>query len=118
MVHGGLIILVVLLVAVSVVNAFLPPTTTSSSARAGVLTGRSNGDQRPLMVLAKELDATEEDEALYKEDGGSGVSSKLKSSRWDALNPKLKAQLVQAGEERAVANKQKTESSQAKKRRK
>ena len=76
-------------------------------------------------VLAKEVDDPtdegivwiDEDESTAKEEEPS-VRPKLKSSPWDSLNPKIKARIVQAGQERAIANKKKTESAQTKKRRK
>jgi transcriptional accessory protein Tex/SPT6 len=46
------------------------------------------------------------------------VEETIKSSRWDSLNPRVKERLVNAGQERAIVNKQKRESDQTKKRRK
>jgi ribosomal protein S1 len=46
------------------------------------------------------------------------VEEKIKSSRWDSLNPRVKERLVKAGQERAIVNKKKRESDQTKKRRK
>ena len=46
------------------------------------------------------------------------VEEKIKSSRWDALNPRVKERLVKAGQERAIGNKKKRESDETKKRRK
>jgi len=43
--------------------------------------------------------------------------AKKKVSRWDELNPKIKERIVRAGQERAIANKQKREPELAKKRR-
>ncbi|GAX13928.1 small subunit ribosomal protein S1 [Fistulifera solaris] len=45
------------------------------------------------------------------------VEEKIKSSRWDSLNPRVKERLVKAGQERAIVNKKKRESDQTKKRR-
>jgi len=38
-------------------------------------------------------------------------------SRWESLDPRIKARIVKAGQERAIANKKKREPTQAKKRR-
>ena len=44
--------------------------------------------------------------------------SPKKLSRWDRLNPEIKARIVKAAQERAIANKKKREPAQDKKRRK
>lgn len=49
-------------------------------------------------------------------EGGTSLKKK-KTSRWDSLNPRVKARIVKTGQERAIANKQKRESPQTKKRR-
>ena len=46
------------------------------------------------------------------------ASSKIKSSRWDSLNPKVKERIIKEGQERAIANKKKREGAHTKKRRK
>ena len=102
--------LLVLVAALAVATAFSP----LNSAPARIPARQ---------VLAKELEADEgvvwidkENQTSDKEE--TSVRSKLKSSRWDSLHPKIKARVVKTGQERAIANKKKTESSQSKKRRK
>lgn len=51
------------------------------------------------------------------EDRGDSTPKSLKSSRWEALNPKIKSRIIKAGQERAIANKKKRESAETKKRR-
>lgn len=73
-----------------------------------------------------------EDEVLYSdEDNGDGwgapsassstsevtVTKKKAISRWDSLNPKIKARIVKEGQERAIRNKKKREPAEVKKRR-
>ena len=52
-----------------------------------------------------------------EEDEEPEEQPRLKSSRWDNLNPKIKARIVKKGQERAMANKKKVEPLQDKKRR-
>lgn len=60
----------------------------------------------------------EEDEEDEPAAEAQSVEEKIKSSRWDALNPRVKERLVKSGQERAIVNKKKRESEQTKKRRK
>ena len=73
----------------------------------------------------------EEDEVLYSDDDNNGSDwgappsatapepekEKRATSRWSSLNPKIKARIVQEGQERAIRNKKKREPAEAKKRR-
>ena len=51
------------------------------------------------------------------DDEEAAASQPKKSSRWDNLNPKIKASIIKKGQERAIANKKKREPAQDKKRR-
>ena len=57
-----------------------------------------------------------EDEEEEEEDQSPSKTS-LKSTRWDNLSPKIKARIVQSGQERAMANKKKREGKHTQKRR-
>lgn len=97
------IAVVFLLLAQSQVNAFTPCTNRITSTL--------------LTVQASDADISvawidEDDEEPEVEP----VEEKIKSSRWDALNPRVKERLVKAGQERAIVNKKKRESDQTKKR--
>lgn len=99
--------LIFLLLAQSKVDAFTPCAHRTPSTR--------------LTVQATEIDMsiawTDEDEDDEPEKVQS-IEEKIKTSRWDALNPRVKERLVKAGQERAIDNKKKRESDQTKKRRK
>jgi hypothetical protein len=63
-------------------------------------------------------DETEEEEEASNIPSGTVVKKKQIENRWNNLNPKIKARMIQAGQERAFANKQRRETVQDKKRRK
>jgi len=58
----------------------------------------------------------DEDQEEDEEDDTSDVH-RLRSSKWHQLHPKIKERIIKEGQERAIANKKKNESSQTKKRR-
>jgi hypothetical protein len=62
------------------------------------------------------LRLTDDNEEDDQQGEGEGPARTLASSRWDSLNPKIKARIIKAGEERAIANKKKREPLQTKKR--
>lgn len=74
------------------------------------------GTTQTVSLVAQELAAIERSvDNDYEEDS---TPRRIKNSRWESLNPKTKARIIKAGQDRAIANKQKRESAQSKKRRK
>jgi hypothetical protein len=95
-----------------VVDAFVP--LLSSTGRNGLplrVVSEETAEDAEVNVVWIEEEDEEEDE------GDSAPSDIIKSSRWDALNPTIKARIVKNGQERAIANKKKRESPGDKKRR-
>jgi predicted RNA-binding protein with RPS1 domain len=120
-------ILPLLLLALPMADAFSLRAFQSSSL-SSTRTTRSSPHRRVLRVLAKqELATSRNDDITWLQDRPDDdendeapqtqTASKVKSSRWDSLNPSIKARIVQAGQERAVANKKKREPANDKKRR-
>jgi len=102
--------------ALGIVDAFVPsrPTAGVSVVVRTWMTSESReteGEKSVDMLQAAEDDDDDEEESTT-------TTEKLKSSRWDALNPRIKTRIIKAGQERAIANKQKVEPLQTKKRRK
>jgi len=97
--------------------------------------GTTTASTTRIQVSKEEIVANDSPIADWTDDGGddgdeSAASQKQQQqqlreggkrssvvSRWEALNPKAKSRIVREGQERAVANKKKRESPQAKKRR-
>jgi hypothetical protein len=66
--------------------------------------------------------AAKENEVLRIDDDGDSeeegsTKMRLKSSKWDNLDPKIKARIAEQGQQRAIRNKEKRESAQDRKRR-
>jgi hypothetical protein len=65
----------------------------------------------------KETD-NDDDDTINSVHGTVVAKKPTTKNRWKNLNPKIKARMIQAGQERAIANKQRRENAQDKKRRK
>lgn len=90
-------------------HAFVPALTPSSGRLSAVSV--QNDD---INVLWQDDDDNDNEDNNDKQEPSK---TSLKSTRWDNLNPKIKARIVKSGQERAIVNKQKTEGVHSKKRR-
>jgi hypothetical protein len=120
--QATLMYLSVFFFATSFTSAFLQPPVQRVSARSGLGVAQDierpptfldeRGDDGDVNVLFVE-DSDDEDAETTTETKETGVGRR----RWENLNPKIKQRLIEKGQEKAIANKQKRESSQDKKRR-
>jgi hypothetical protein len=118
--QATLMCLSVVVFASSLSSAFLQPSVQRISARSGL--GVAQDIERPPTFLDEKGDDGDLS-VLFVEDSEEKVaeeSTKEKGAgrqRWENLNPKMKQRLIEKGQERAVANKQKREPAADKKRR-
>jgi hypothetical protein len=118
------LLLTALLVAVTATAFVSPNVFAPSSAGAATTPAFQRMAVKELFsdaVGLEELESFDDEDDDDNDDGDTmqtDTSTRLKSARWDSLNPKIKERIIKKGQERAIANKKKREPAQDKRRRK